>query len=234
MNASSMALVASLFVGCLHKTPEATEESPPEFVALRTLTLTAGPAWDPTLPPEKQDLAGHFATMAARFDGGALLAYGPQADTGLGFYVYVDSVADPDERLVQSDPGIEAGVLAVHETGSWTLTIDALDAPSDAVFLVEYGPGPSWMAGRTLLEQDLVDHLAYIAERVGTGDVLAGGPVHDTLGRYVITAGSDAGAQALVDADPAVSSGIFAPVVHPWSVLARQSVATAQARAGEG
>jgi uncharacterized protein YciI len=54
--------------------------------------------------------------------------------------------------------------------------------------------------------------------------ILAGGPVDEHHGRYVIAAADDRAAAAWVDHDPAVNAGIFRADVTPWQVFNRQSV----------
>lgn len=219
-------------------TPSSTDTSgspstPPAPVALRTITLTAGPAWDPALPPEAQDLADHLAWAQGSFSAGALLAYGPYLDDGRGWYLYLDQTAPETDALLADDPGLASGVLALDGEGRWDLLFEALGAPTaDPLFVLDATPGPAWVTGLPLTEQDLADHLSYTSTLFADGRLLAGGPVSEEAGRYVVAAPDASAADALVADDPGVTSGVLSVAIRPWGPFARQSVADALASAG--
>ena len=216
MNFESMTILA--MVAC---SGEGHDVAP--TVPVRTQLLTAGPAWDPTLPPEGQDLADHFAEVADRFTEGQLLAYGPYLDDGRGLYIYDAVEADDDDTLLASDPAIASGVLALDVAEDWDLWLEALDAPTtDPLYVLDAAPGASWQDKVPLVDQDLADHFTYIEGRFADGEVLAGGPVGDEAGRYIVAAVDAAAVDALVAADPGVTSGILEVTIHPWGVLDRQ------------
>jgi uncharacterized protein YciI len=214
---------------------ETTQPAKQTSVALATVIYTAGPSWDPQKPPQKQDMASHFAYVQRLFDQGRLLAYGPFGDDGRGFYVYVADVNDIDQ-VVADDPGIKNGVLALDQKGAWQLSFDKLSRSLPAnqhLFVLEYLPGPSWQNGKPLAEQPIGDHVAYVSALFEKDTLVAGGVVSDTHGRYVVSAKDLSTARALVEADPSVAEGLFSVTVKPWSALARQTVAQAAKRRGQ-
>lgn len=203
----------------------------PAPVTVRTIVLTAGPNWDIALPPEQQDLGDHIAWATESFDAGELLAYGPFLDDGRGFYVYLDETAPATDSILDADPALASGVLALDQSGSWDLFFEALGTEtSDALFVLEARPGTAWEDGIPLLGQDLDAHLGNMTDLFVGGTLLAGGPVSEDEGRYVITAADQAAAEAVAATDPGVTSGVLSMIVRPWGPFARQSVASAQAR----
>ncbi len=93
--------------------------------------------------------------------------------------------------------------------------------------MLEARPGTAWQDGVPLLGQDLDAHLGNMTTLFVDGTLLAGGPVSDDEGRYVITAADQAAAEAVAAADPGVTAGVLSMTVRPWGPFARQSVATA-------
>jgi uncharacterized protein len=87
-------------------------------------------------------------------------------------------------------------------------------------YLVVYRPGPAWLAGRPLAEQDLRAHARYVLDLHRTGALrMGGGFADDTGGSMVIEAGSDAEAAAIVAADPAVVARVMIGELHPWRLV---------------
>jgi len=197
-----------------------------------TATYSAGPQWKPNLPPDKQDLGGHFGYVQKLFDEGTLLANGLLAD-GRGFYVFAVADAAVMDAILAGDPGIDSGVLKLDAAASWLLAFDNLSAgPKDAkLFVVNYRPGPSWRPRKPLSEQDLGSHMSYVTGALGQGTLLGGGPVDAHHGRYVISAADDRAAAAWVDADPAVASGVFRGEIVRWQTFNRQKARRSQASA---
>jgi ketosteroid isomerase-like protein/uncharacterized protein YciI len=84
-----------------------------------------------------------------------------------------------------------------------------------------YAPGPQWLAGRPVAEQNLGPHRAYIAELFARGQVLFGGAFLDDAGGEfgVVRAQSRDEASALLAADPAITEGVLIGVVHRWHAI---------------
>jgi uncharacterized protein YciI len=84
-----------------------------------------------------------------------------------------------------------------------------------------YAPGPQWLAGRPVTEQNLGPHRAYMAELYARGRVLLGGPFLDDAGGGValLRAKGRDEATALLAADPAIREGVFTGVVRRWHAV---------------
>jgi uncharacterized protein YciI len=152
----------------------------------------------------------------------------------------LDAAGEPEVRaIVAADPGVKNGVLAAADITPWLVLWDGLDAaarPGTSYFLLEYGPGRSWVPGRSATGQDLGDHFAYVAAKQHEGQVLAAGPIAGTdHGRYLVVAPSREAVDAYVAADPAVRKGVLALVsARPWTPVHRQTQLQAcQARGGK-
>lgn len=89
-------------------------------------------------------------------------------------------------------------------------------------FVLLYRPGPAWLAGRSVFEQPLAEHLAYMRSLLAQESLMFGGPFLDDSGGVIaIDAASMADAMAVRDADPAVRDGVMLADVRPWKPLAR-------------
>lgn len=93
----------------------------------------------------------------------------------------------------------------------------AVAAAPRPLFLFLYRPGPAWVAGRPMIEQDLRPHGAYMRRLFDEGRLFAGGGfVGEDGGMAVVRADDLAGAQALLAADPAITSGVFTAEIRQW------------------
>lgn len=85
-------------------------------------------------------------------------------------------------------------------------------------FAVLYTPGPSWVAGKPLHEQDLAKHLEYVGKLQAQSIILMGGPFTDEDRGLVILQVPDGGqAKEIVARDPAVLNGVLKAEWHPWA-----------------
>lgn len=85
------------------------------------------------------------------------------------------------------------------------------------LFLFLYRPGPAWVAGRPIHQQDLRGHLDFMTRLHRAGTAFAGGPyVGEDGGMAVIRARDLAEAQRLLAADPAILNGVFAAEIRQW------------------
>lgn len=86
------------------------------------------------------------------------------------------------------------------------------------LYLVVYGPGPSFLTGKPLGEQPLREHGRYLLSLYRQGVLKWAGPfADDSGGALVLEAEDDAAALALVRADPAVETQIFDFQLRRWS-----------------
>jgi uncharacterized protein YciI len=98
-----------------------------------------------------------------------------------------------------------------------TLAPDATPSRASELFVVIYRPGPAWQAGRPMSEQGLVPHGRYYSGLLDSGRLQAGGGFVESDGGLAILRAADlAEARAIVDADPAVTSGIFVAELEQW------------------
>jgi uncharacterized protein YciI len=88
-----------------------------------------------------------------------------------------------------------------------------------SAFVVTYGPGPRWIPGKPIPEQDIGPHSKYMDAFVSRGVVFAGGPYDDSHGIYLMKAKSAAEVSAITDSDPGVTGGVLTAEAHPWTVL---------------
>lgn len=88
-------------------------------------------------------------------------------------------------------------------------------------FVIYYRRGPAWVDGKTIFEQPLQGHLAYMKQLVAAGTLKLGGPFTDDCGGLLVVDAADLGeAQSLFEADPAVRDRIMVAQAHPWKLLA--------------
>jgi uncharacterized protein len=93
-------------------------------------------------------------------------------------------------------------------------------APTTTAYLVVYKPGPAWLEGKPLAEQPLKEHGRYLLSLYVKGSLKFAGPFSDNAGgAAVFDAADDEEAQAVVAADPAVTSGVFIAELHPWRLV---------------
>lgn len=96
--------------------------------------------------------------------------------------------------------------------------VDAQATSAQQVFVITYKPGPAWQAGVPMNRQALGPHAAYWTRLAREGRAIGAGPFTDMDGGIaMISAANFTEAQAIVAADPAVTSGVFVGEVHGWS-----------------
>lgn len=86
------------------------------------------------------------------------------------------------------------------------------------LFAIIYRPGPNWVDAKPLAEQDLRAHLSYIETLHAGGAVVSAGPFLDKKsgGVAIIRAKEEVAARAVMNADPAVTMGIFEAQLRPY------------------
>ena len=87
-------------------------------------------------------------------------------------------------------------------------------------YAIVYRRGPGWIDGKSVFEQALHAHLAYMKGLSAQSILVLGGPfIDDTGGLIVVTAASLQEANALIANDPAVQEHIMCAEAHPWKLL---------------
>lgn len=88
-------------------------------------------------------------------------------------------------------------------------------------FVLFYRHGPAWEAGKSVYQQALQEHLAYMKSLVRSGDVVLGGPFADDCGGMVVVKADNLEqARGIMAADPAVRASIMVAEAHPWHLMA--------------
>ena len=88
-------------------------------------------------------------------------------------------------------------------------------------FAVIYSPGKNWIDGKSIFEQPLDGHVAYVKSLNEDGTVLLAGPFRDDDGGLtILQAESDEEARLIIDEDPDVRAGILRADVRSWRPLA--------------
>ena len=84
-------------------------------------------------------------------------------------------------------------------------------------FAVAYGPGPKWVDGKSMLEQPLDGHIAYVKSLSDDGTVLMTGPfADDDAGLCILQADDLQEARLIVAEDPDVREGVLQAEVRCW------------------
>lgn len=195
-----------------------------------TVEFQGGKNWQKDLPPEKQDLAGHFAMVKEEFAKGELLANGPLMESFHGFYVYDIADINRVQALVDHDEGLKKGVLDLVELKPWQVLIDrwSADTTGKELFVLDYSAGKAYARGKSMDQQDpkLVEaHMSYVAAKAASGMIVLGGPVDPQVGRgrYIVAAKSKQEAMDFVSQDPAVDAQLFTVDVKTWKPFQKQA-----------
>ena len=92
-------------------------------------------------------------------------------------------------------------------------------------FFVLYRPGAGWVQRKTVREQPLEKHVAYMKALRERGTLKLGGPFKDDAGAMVLLETTTL--QAAIEIaknDPAVQTHVLTPEVHPWHPHARGDI----------
>lgn len=90
-------------------------------------------------------------------------------------------------------------------------------ATRDFVYLVLFKPGPAWIKGKPVYEQNLLEHGRYLIDQHEKGILLQAGPfTDDTGGAILYRANHLKDVEEWVSKDPAVVSEILVPTIYPW------------------
>ena len=107
-----------------------------------------------------------------------------------------------------------------------TETTNLHEAATKATYLVLYRPGPTWLTGKSVMEQPLKEHGKYMLSLYIKGSMKLAGPLTDNAGGAVLLeVSNEAEAKAIVTNDPAVKSGVFVYEMHPWKLQPWEEVA---------
>lgn len=92
-------------------------------------------------------------------------------------------------------------------------------------FVICYRRGPAWIEGKTVFEQPLQAHLAYMKTLRAESTLILGGPfIDDTGGLIVVDARNLPEANAILEKDPAVRDCLMIAEAHPWKLMAGEEL----------
>ena len=92
-------------------------------------------------------------------------------------------------------------------------------APPVTVYVISYHAGPAWLVGKPLKEQPIGAHSAYMKQLFSEGRMIAAGPTLEAPGGMILLSCATVGeAKATMEADPAVTSGLFVGELRTWRV----------------
>ncbi len=84
-------------------------------------------------------------------------------------------------------------------------------------FFVLYRPGREWIKRKSVREQPLEGHLAWVKMLRERGTVRLGGPFKDDAGGMILLETTTLQAAIeITQNDPAVQTQVITPEVHPW------------------
>lgn len=112
-----------------------------------------------------------------------------------------------------------AGVAAPILTGAAAEPgVSAPREPAAAqIFVIRYRPGPAWVAGTPMAQQNLRPHALYYRDLLEQGKVFAaGGWVGVDGGMAILQVATIEEARAILAADPAIVSGVFEADLDQW------------------
>jgi uncharacterized protein YciI len=110
--------------------------------------------------------------------------------------------------------------LVIGMAGFAASASQSSDTPAKKTYLVVYKPGPAWVPGRRVTEQPIKEHGPYMLDLYKKGVMKFAGPFSDgSGGAFVFEAASEAEADAIVAADPAVRDKVFVPERFPWYLV---------------
>jgi len=203
-----------------------TNTKSPQPVTVHVVEYKTGPNWDANKAPEEQNLGGHLQMVSDKFDAKELLANGPTLDDFHGFYIFNVENEEAVRVILKSDQALLSGVLQEVKVEKWQLMMENLgaDIGTKQLFILNYNPGTAWKQGKTLSEQDITEHKKYVGNLFHNGEILAGGPVTDTLGRYIVAGTELTDIENMVKADPSVVANTFDVKIKPWAPFNRQGL----------
>lgn len=115
---------------------------------------------------------------------------------------------------------IAASMLALMPMAATPLAAHGVPAQATQLYIVIYRPGPTWIAGKPMHQQKLGPHVRYVQGLLAEGRLVAGGPFTDGDGGMAIYRAANLDeAKAMLAADPAITSGVFAADMRPWNPL---------------
>ena len=200
------------------------------MVQFHMAILKKGPQWDTTKEAERNSiLKQHVGNVIKLLNSGKAVIAGPFGDdTRLaGLFIFRAASAEEAQSLLDTDPGVKAGLMVGEMHPWWSEDIfgkAAMPLKMNTVYLgfLKKGPNRKEGDGKTPEVQELQKaHLANINRLAETKKLVMAGPFGDDgelRGLFVFRVGSLKEAQDLAATDPMIKIDRLRLELHPWNV----------------
>lgn len=201
-----------------------------KMVQFHMAILKKGPQWNTTKEVERNSiLKQHVGNMIELLNSGKAVIAGPfNDDTDLaGIFIFRAASAEEAKSLLDTDPGVKAGLMVGEMHPWWSEDIfgkAAMPLKMNTVYLgfLRKGPNRKDGDGKTPEVQELQKaHLANINRLAETKKLVMAGPFGDDgelRGLFVFRVGSLKEAQDLAATDPMIKIERLRLELHPWNV----------------
>ncbi|HYV24924.1 MAG TPA: YciI family protein [Pyrinomonadaceae bacterium] len=223
-------ILAITFVLCVSSTPFAQPKEEHKLVQFQMAILKKGPAWDSTKVEDRNSiLQQHLKNVLALLNSGKVIIAGPFNDSSdlAGLFIFRTS-ADEAKALVDTDPGVKAGLMVAEMHPWWSEDIFKKAATEplkmEAVYFGFLKKGPNRKEGdgdTPEIKKLQDDHIANIVRLANMKKMVMAGPFGDDgelRGIFVFRVASMKEAQDLAATDPMIKIDRLRIDLHPWHV----------------
>lgn len=227
----SRLILVITFVLCVSSTLSAQPKEEHKLVQFQMAILKKGPAWDSTKVEDRNSiLQQHLKNVLALFDSGKVIIAGPFNDSSdlAGLFIFRTASVDEAKALVDTDPGVKAGLMIaeIHPWWSEDIFKKAVTEPlkMEAVYFGFLKKGPNRKEGdgdTPEIKKLQDDHIANIVRLANMKKMVMAGPFGDDgelRGIFVFRVASMKEAQDLAGSDPMIKIDRLRIDLHPWHV----------------
>ena len=193
--------------------------------------LKKGPAWDSTKVEDRNSiLQQHLKNVLALLDSGKVIIAGPFNDSSdvAGLFIFRTTSADEAKALVDTDPGVKAGLMVAEMHPWWSEDIfkKAVTEPlrMEPVYFGFLKKGPNRKDGddkNPEIQELQKAHIANIVRLANMKKMVMAGPFGDDgelRGIFVFRVASMKEAQDVAATDPMIKIDRLRIDLHPWKV----------------
>ena len=219
------------FALCVSSTLFAQPKAAHKLVQFQMAILKKGPNWDMTNTELRNGiLHAHLKNVLALLDSGKLVIAGPFDDGSdvAGLFIFRTALADEAKALVDTDPGVKAGLMVAEMHPWWSEDIFKKAATEplkmEAVYFGFLKKGPNRKEGdgdTPEIKKLQEDHIANIVRLADMKKMVMAGPFGDDgelRGIFVFRVASMKEAQDLAATDPMIKIDRLKIDLHPWHV----------------
>jgi uncharacterized protein YciI len=223
-------ILAITFALCVSSTLFAQPKEEHKLVQFQMAILKKGPAWDSTKVEDRNSiLQQHLKNVLALLNSGKVIIAGPFNDSSdlAGLFIFRTS-ADEAKALVDTDPGVKAGLMVAEMHPWWSEDIFKKAATEplkmEAVYFGFLKKGPNRKEGdgdTPEIKKLQDDHIANIVRLANMKKMVMAGPFGDDgelRGIFVFRVASMKEAQDLAATDPMIKIDRLRIDLHPWHV----------------